>query len=98
MGMGFGPAMRAMRTDRSAANQRLAPGTVRRVVRYALPHRKLIALFLALTVVDAGLVVVSPLLVKRIIDDGIQKGDGALVTWLALVMVGVALFDALLSI
>ncbi len=98
MGMGFGPAMRAMRTDRSAANQRLAAGTVRRVLAYALPHRRLIAFFLVFTVVDACLVVVSPLLVKRLVDDGIVKGDSALVTGLALAMVGVALFDAVLSV
>jgi len=35
MGMGMGPAFRAMRTDRSAVSQRLARGTVRRVLSYA---------------------------------------------------------------
>ncbi|GCD89162.1 ABC transporter ATP-binding protein [Nocardioides sp. LS1] len=96
--MGMGPAFRAMRTDRSAVDQRLARGTVRRVFRYAGPHRTLIALFLVFTVVDAGLVVVSPLLVKRIVDRGILGGDGRLVTVLALAMAGVALADALLSV
>jgi ATP-binding cassette subfamily B protein len=52
-----------MRTDRSAVSEPLTKGTVRRVVRYAAPHRALIALFLAFTVVDAGLVIVTPLLV-----------------------------------
>jgi ATP-binding cassette, subfamily B, bacterial len=98
MGMGMGPAFRAMRTDRSAVDQRLARGTLRRVFSYARPHRPLIALFLVFTVVDAGLVVVSPLLVKRIVDDGILAGDGALVTELALVMAGVALLDAVLTV
>ena len=83
-GMGMGPAFRSLRADRSAAQQRLARGTVRRVLGYALPHRRLIVLFLLVTVVDAGLVVVSPRLVQRIVDDGILAGDGALVTWLAL--------------
>nr|WP_309504411.1 ABC transporter ATP-binding protein [Nocardioides sp. CGMCC 1.13656] len=97
-GMGMGPAFRALRTDRTAAQQRLARGTVRRVLRYAAPHRVLIAYFLVLTVVDAGLVVVSPLLVQRIVDDGILAGDGGLVTELALLMAAVALFDALLTV
>src|SRR5689334_21852914 len=97
-GMGIGPAIRAVRTDRSAIDRPLARGTVRRVLGYALPHRRLIAVFLLLTVVDAGLVVVSPLLVQRIVDDGIIAGDGALVTELALVMAAVALFDALLTV
>src|SRR5690242_14516150 len=95
---GMGPAWRHMRTDRSAVSEPLAKGTVRRVVKYAAPHRALIALFLAFTVVDAGLVIVTPLLVKRIVDDGIATGNGALVTELALIMAGVAVLDAALSI
>ena len=45
--------------------------------------RRLIAGFLAITVIDAAMVVVIPLLVQRIVDDGILKGDRGLVTWLA---------------
>ena len=64
-----------MRTDRSVVNNKLDRGTVRRVLGFARPHRRLITGFLVLTVVDACLVVVTPLLVQRIIDDGILKGD-----------------------
>ncbi|MCB8958660.1 MAG: ABC transporter ATP-binding protein [Nocardioides sp.] len=96
--MGIGPAFRSLRTDRSAAQQKLASGTLRRVIGYASPHRSLIALFLVFTVVDAGLVVVSPLLVQRIVDDGILAGDAELVTVLAIAMAAVAVFDALLSV
>jgi ATP-binding cassette subfamily B protein len=67
-------------------------------MRYAAPHRALIALFLAFTVVDAGLVIVTPLLVKRIVDDGIATGNGTLVTQLALIMAAVAVLDSLLSV
>ncbi len=97
-GMGIGPAFRSLRTDRTATQQRLARGTLRRVVAYASPHRALIALFLVFTVVDAGLVVVSPLLVQRIVDDGILGDDAELVTVLALAMAAVAVFDALLTV
>lgn len=97
-GMGIGPAFRSLRADRSAVDQRLARGTLRRVLGYARPHRPLIAVFLVLTVIDAGLVVVSPLLVKRIVDDGILAGDGGLVTELALLMAAVALLDAALTV
>ncbi|WP_395692092.1 ABC transporter ATP-binding protein [Nocardioides sp.] len=96
--MGIGPAFRSLRTDRSAAQQKLARGTLRRVIAYASPHRMLIALFLAFTVVDAGLVVVSPLLVKNMVDNGILAGNAQLVTELALLMAAVAIFDALLSV
>jgi ATP-binding cassette subfamily B protein len=87
-----------MRTDRSVAGQKLARDTVRRVVGFATPHRRLIGLFLALTVVDAAMVIVVPLLVKRLVDDGILKQNGGLVTAIALAIAGVALFNAVLAV
>jgi len=98
MGHGMGPVWRNMRTDRSVTEQHLAGGTVRRVVGFATPHRVPIAVFLALTVVDAALVVVTPLLVKRIIDDGIMRHDTRLVIVLAAAAAGVAVLDAGLGV
>ncbi|HSE72209.1 MAG TPA: ABC transporter ATP-binding protein [Nocardioidaceae bacterium] len=98
MGSGLGPAWRNLRTDRSVVEKKLARETVRRVLGFARPHKKLIAVFLALVVVDAAMVVVSPLLIKRIVDDGILKGNTALVTWLALGVAAVALFNAVLTL
>ena len=95
---GMGPMMRNLRTDRTVLEKKLARDTLRRILAFARPHRRLIAAFLVLTVVDAGLVVVSPLLVQRMVDDGVLKGDGGLITLIAFAMAGVALFDALLSI
>jgi ATP-binding cassette subfamily B protein len=94
----MGPMMRNLRTDRSIASQRLERHTVRRVLSFARPHRRLIAFFLALTVVDSCLVVVTPLLIQRIVDDGILKDNGGLVTKLALSMAGVAVLSAVLSV
>ncbi|WP_240938179.1 ABC transporter ATP-binding protein [Nocardioides sp. JQ2195] len=96
--MGAGPAFRNLRADRSVVENRLERGTVRRVLSFAGPHRGLIALFLALTVVDACLVVVTPLLVQRIVDDGILRGDVSLVTWLAVAMAVTAVFSGLLNV
>src|SRR3954470_1256877 len=98
MGHGMGPVWRHMRTDRSVASTRLGRDTVRRVLSFAGPHRRLIAVFLVLTVVDAGLVVVSPLLVKRIVDDGIGQGDVRLVAFLATLMALAAVLDAGLTL
>ncbi len=58
---GMSSTWRHLRTDRSAVDNRINKGTVRRVLTFARPHRRLIAAFLVLTVIDAGLVVVSPL-------------------------------------
>ncbi|HEX6249365.1 MAG TPA: ABC transporter ATP-binding protein [Nocardioidaceae bacterium] len=98
MHTGLGPAWRNLRTDRSVARQKLARETVRRVVGFARPHRRLIGAFVALVVVDASLVVVTPLLIKRIVDDGILKGDAELVTVLALGIAAVAVLNAGLAL
>ena len=90
---GMGPAMRHLRTDRSAVENRLERGTLRRILAFARPHRALISVFLVLTVIDAATVVVTPLLVKKVVDDGILGGDGALVTQLALAMAGFAVLE-----
>ena len=95
---GTGAAWRHLRSDRSVVNNRIDRGTVRRVLTFARPHRRLITGFLALTVVDSCLVVVTPLLIQRIVDDGILKGDTGLVTLLALGMAVVALVSALLTV
>ncbi|MBD8869412.1 ABC transporter ATP-binding protein [Nocardioides donggukensis] len=95
---GMGATWRHLRSDRSVVASKLDRGTVRRVLSFARPHRRLIAGFLALTVVDACLVVVTPLLVQRIIDDGILKGDTRLVTTLALAMAGTAIFGGVLTV
>jgi ATP-binding cassette, subfamily B, bacterial len=98
MGSGMGPVWRHLRTDRSITEQRLAKDTVRRVAAFAKPHRGLIAVFLVLTVIDAALVVVTPLLVKHLVDDGILKQNGSVVTMTALAIAGVALVDAALAV
>jgi ATP-binding cassette, subfamily B, bacterial len=98
MGTGMGPVWRHMRTDRSVAATRLGRDTVRRVLRFARPHKRLIGVFLLLTVVDAGLVVVSPLLIRRLVDDGIGQGDVTLVAVLAGLLAVAAVLDALLAL
>lgn len=91
-------AMRAMRADPSVVDQKLTRRTLRRVVGFAKPHRRLIGSFLFFVVLDAMLVVVTPLLVKHLLDNGIVARDGSVVTFTALAMVGVALVDAVLGI
>jgi ATP-binding cassette subfamily B protein len=86
--------LRSYRRDPSVADRRLAPGTWRRVLSYARPYRRWIGGFLLLTVLDAGFVVVTPLLLKLLVDDGVAVGDRALVVWLSLMVAGLAVLDA----
>lgn len=94
----MGAAMRSLRTDRSVVDQKLTRRTLTRVFGFARPHRRLLTAFIVLVVIDAALVVVTPLLVKLLLDEGIVKGDASVVTWVALTMAGVALFDAVLGV
>ncbi|GIH77031.1 ABC transporter ATP-binding protein [Planobispora longispora] len=95
MGGGFGPqAMRSLRRDSSVTKERLAPGTVKRIARYARPFSRQIAAFLALVVLGSVIVIANPLLMKAIIDDGIAGKDAALVAWLALAIAALAVVDA----
>jgi ATP-binding cassette subfamily B protein len=94
---GHGPMMRGFRMDPSITKQKLKPGTVRRIARYARPYRLHLVIFLLATSVDAVITVVNPLLLREIIDRGILPRDEALVIWLALAVAGVAIFDAGLS-
>lgn len=91
-------AMRAMRSDPSVVDQKLSRRTVRRVVGFAAPHKTLISIFLVFVVLDAALVVATPLLVKHLLDNGILAGNGGVVTAVAFAMVGVALVDAGLGV
>jgi ATP-binding cassette subfamily B protein len=93
-----GMLMRSMRRDPSVVDQKLTRDTVRRVAGFAVPHKRLIAMFLVFVVLDAGLVVINPLLVKHILDDGILGKDASLVVWLALAMGLVSILDAVLGV
>jgi ATP-binding cassette subfamily B protein len=86
---------RSFTRDRSVAQRKLAKGTWRRILTYARPYRAPIAVFLALVILDALFVVVSPLLFKRIIDDGVTPGDRQVVVVIALIIAALAVVDAL---
>ena len=91
-------AMRSLSRDASVADRRLAPGTTRRVLGYAGPYRAQIVIFLALVVVDAALVVATPLLLKSIVDDGVVPRDSSVVVRLSLVVAGLAVLDGVLTL
>ncbi|HEX5428536.1 MAG TPA: ABC transporter ATP-binding protein [Pedococcus sp.] len=98
MSMSGWHAMRSLTRDDSVKDRKLAPGTAQRVVSYARPFRREIALFLVLVVVDAALVVATPLLLKEIIDKGIVPRDRGVVVELSLVVAGLAVADGLLTL
>jgi len=97
-GMGNWQMMRSLTKDSSVKDRRLAPGTARRVVGYADRYRGQIAVFLVLILIDAALVVATPLLLGKVVDDGVIPGNRSVVITIAIVLAGLALVDAALTL
>jgi ATP-binding cassette subfamily B protein len=93
-----GPPWRFLRSDRTVVESHIERKTLRRVLSFARPHRRTILTFLAVTILDAGLVVLPPLLLQRIVDDGITAGNTELVIWLAVAIAITAVVDAMLGL
>jgi len=91
-------ASRSFSRDRSVTRQRLAKGTARRILRYARPYRRFIAVFLVTTVIGAATAAAVPLLLKFVIDDGVTPGRRDLVVLGALAVAGLAIVDAALGL
>jgi ATP-binding cassette subfamily B protein len=84
--------------DSSVTKEKLPPGTLRRIMRFAAPYRKTLGVFLGVIVVDALIGVWNPLIYRQIIDGGIAEHNVHLIVLLAVLLVGLALADALLSL
>jgi len=97
-GMGNWQMMRSLTKDSSVKDRRLAPGTARRVLGYADRYRGQIAVFLVLILIDAALVVATPLLLGKVVDDGVIPGNRSVVITIAIVLAGLALVDAALAL
>ena len=83
-----------MTADPSVKSQKLRPGTVRRIISYGTPYKKQINIFLFSVVIEAILVVATPLLLRELIDKGVIPKDTVLVTRLALLVGLFAILDA----
>ena len=90
--------MRSMSRDSSVKEQTLAEGTTKRVMSYARPYRGRIAAFLVLVVIDAVLVVATPLILKSLVDDGVVPGDRQVVVRLSVLVAGLALLTAIVAL
>jgi len=85
---------RSMTADPSLKEQKLKPGTVKRIFSFAKPYQVSIYVYLATVVVDAALIVATPLLLKKLIDDGVMPKDSSVVTQLAFFVALIAVADA----
>ena len=90
-------ALRSMSSDQSVKNQKLKAGTFKRILQFALPYRKYLYIFIGTVVVDAMLVVATPLILRALVDDGVVPGRGDVVTKLAMIVAALAIADAAFS-
>ena len=92
-------AMELMRTLRRdpGEQRKLPPGTAKRILAFARPYRRDIAVFLAATVVSAVIAVVTPVLAGRVVDAINRGGPRSAVVTVALVIAGLAVVDTVLS-
>jgi ATP-binding cassette subfamily B protein len=90
-------SFRSLTQDQSVKNQKLKAGTLKRIAKFAIPYKVSLTFFLITVVIDAFLVVATPLLLRKLIDDGVIPKNGELVTKLAFAVGVIAILDALFS-
>lgn len=88
----------SFRKDSSVVDHRIAKGTIPRVITYARPFLGQIVAYLGLTIVSSLLVVATPLLLQRLIDDGVANSDIRLVIILASIVAVLAIVEAILGL
>ena len=89
---------RMMHQDSAMADKKLAPGTIRRVVSFAHPYRKELAVFLVLTIISSVIGVATPLLAGEVVNEITSNGTVKAVLLIAALIAGLAVLDALLSL
>ena len=83
---------------RGARSRRLSPGLYRRIWGFAAPYRWRLGAFVALIMLDALSGAANPLIYRVIIDDGALARRPDVVVTFALVLAGLAVFDAVITI
>jgi ATP-binding cassette, subfamily B, bacterial len=89
-------AMRGFSRDPSVTQQRIKPGTVRRIARYARPYRLHLTFFLVMAALAAVATVAVPLLLRSIVN-GILAHNTGLVVDVAGLTAAIAFLSAVLA-
>jgi ATP-binding cassette subfamily B protein len=98
MGMPMMGAIRSLMQDSSVVKQKVKPGTAKRMMRFAIPYTRLLALFLLVVIVDAGIGILTPLIYREIINNGFLKGNAAPIIRYAVLAGVLGLFSGALGV
>jgi ATP-binding cassette subfamily B protein len=88
------PGLR-LRLGQKLPRQRVKPGTVRRIIPYALRYRWSLVTLVVSTAVASGITVATPLILGLVIDDAILPRRLSVLIGLALAAAGLAVVNAL---
>jgi ATP-binding cassette subfamily B protein len=90
----------SMRRRDELGNRRVGRETALRVLRYARPYRRMIGLFLVVVVISSGIAVATPVLAGSVVNAISRPGPdaGRVVAMIALLIAGLAVVDAALSL
>jgi ATP-binding cassette subfamily B protein len=86
------------RRDDALRGRKMNRATLRRVLGYVRPYRRVLAAFIFTVVLDAIFVAIPPLLLRALLDTAIPEKNRTMVAGLALAAIGLAIADALLSL
>ena len=78
--------------------QKIKWATVRRTLAVAAPHSGMLLLFMAVVVVSSSIGIAYPIIYRAIINEGILKQNTALIVRLAVLVGGLGMLDAALSL
>jgi ATP-binding cassette subfamily B protein len=90
-------AWRSLGKDPSVLKQKVKPGTAKRTLLFALPYTRPLVLFLLAVIVHATIGIVNPLIYRQIINNGILKGNSALIIHLSVIVAMLGVCDAALG-
>ncbi|HZS13487.1 MAG TPA: ABC transporter ATP-binding protein [Candidatus Dormibacteraeota bacterium] len=91
-GGGFGGGMRWFRRE-DLSHKKLAKGTVKRIVRFAAPYKRMLLAFLVFIILDAVITAITPRLFGAIVDDITHRNRSGVIN-LAMLTAGLAIVDA----
>jgi ATP-binding cassette subfamily B protein len=80
-------AMRMAHLDASAADAKLAPGTLKRIWSFARPYKAALTAFLGTLLLVSIIGIAPPLVFRRLIDKDIPEGNtGGVAVWAAVIL------------
>jgi len=86
--------LRSFARDQSITKYKIAPGTIKRIRKFASTYNKLLIFFLIIVVLDSAIGAANPLILREIIDKGILGHDTRIIIYLAILVAGLALIGA----